>query len=266
MRVTHFITVGLLAAVLAVGLAFSTRAADDAKPAKPAAKPGSSLDDQLLKDLDNDLLDDVGGLKKTTPKPPAAKPAGDKHVGEKPSGENPTEPGAKPEKPLLPPPGEDIGQEEEEPLARIAREMRTVESLIQQRNNEATNERQKQIVADLARLLEQLEQQQQKQSQSQSKSQQQTAQRQQVQQPGSSQPGNKPSDKPAQDSSSQMRKNEVQKADMGQMKGLMKDLWGQLPERAREQMLQTSPEQFLPKYELLIEQYYKRLAEQQERK
>ena len=48
-----------------------------------------------------------------------------------------------------------------------------------------------------------------------------------------------------------------------QMKGMMKDLWGQLPAHAREQMLQTSPEQFVPRYELQIEKYYKRLAEQQ---
>ena len=52
---------------------------------------------------------------------------------------------------------------------------------------------------------------------------------------------------------------------MDQMKGLLKDLWGQLPLRDREQMLQSSPEQFLPKYELLIEKYYKRLADQQKK-
>jgi hypothetical protein len=55
----------------------------------------------------------------------------------------------------------------------------------------------------------------------------------------------------------------LQRADAQQMQGLLKDLWGQLPEKAREQMLQTSPEQFLPKYELMIEQYFKRLAEEQ---
>ena len=53
------------------------------------------------------------------------------------------------------------------------------------------------------------------------------------------------------------------KPDMGAMKNLMKDIWGQLPPHAREQMLQSPPEQFLPKYELMLEQYYKRLAEEQ---
>ncbi len=47
---------------------------------------------------------------------------------------------------------------------------------------------------------------------------------------------------------------------------MLKEAWGQLPPHAREQMLQSPPEQFLPKYELLIEKYYKRLADQQQAK
>jgi hypothetical protein len=38
-------------------------------------------------------------------------------------------------------------------------------------------------------------------------------------------------------------------------------LWGHLPERQREQMLQSFSDEFLPKYELEIEQYYRRLSE-----
>jgi len=40
-------------------------------------------------------------------------------------------------------------------------------------------------------------------------------------------------------------------------------VWGQLPAKAREQMMQSPPEKFLPKYELLTEKYFKRLAEEQ---
>ena len=46
----------------------------------------------------------------------------------------------------------------------------------------------------------------------------------------------------------------------------MKDSWGHLPAKTREQMLQNSPERFLPQYELMIEKYYKRLAEEQSSK
>jgi hypothetical protein len=43
----------------------------------------------------------------------------------------------------------------------------------------------------------------------------------------------------------------------------MKDAWGNLPERIREQMMQTSVDEFLPKYELLIEKYFQRLSEEE---
>jgi hypothetical protein len=45
-------------------------------------------------------------------------------------------------------------------------------------------------------------------------------------------------------------------------KQLLGEVWGHLPPRARMQLMQWSDEQFLPKYEPLIEQYFQRLAEQ----
>jgi hypothetical protein len=42
----------------------------------------------------------------------------------------------------------------------------------------------------------------------------------------------------------------------------VKRFWGHLPEREREQMLQSFSDEFLPKYELEIEQYYRRLSEE----
>ena len=47
---------------------------------------------------------------------------------------------------------------------------------------------------------------------------------------------------------------------------MVKDLWGQLPPHAREQLLQSSSDEFLPQYELEIEKYYRRLAEEQQDK
>jgi hypothetical protein len=41
-----------------------------------------------------------------------------------------------------------------------------------------------------------------------------------------------------------------------------KKLWGHLPERSREQMMQSFSEEFLPKYEADIEEYYRRLSEE----
>jgi hypothetical protein len=46
---------------------------------------------------------------------------------------------------------------------------------------------------------------------------------------------------------------------------MLRRVWGDLPERERDEMLQLQPpEEFLPKYELLIEAYFRRLAEGKE--
>ena len=42
---------------------------------------------------------------------------------------------------------------------------------------------------------------------------------------------------------------------------LVKDLWGHLPERQRQQILQPLSEDFLPKYATEIEEYFRALAD-----
>ena len=44
------------------------------------------------------------------------------------------------------------------------------------------------------------------------------------------------------------------------MRSLMNNLWGELPAGAREQMQQTPMEDFIPKYQDLIEDYYRDLS------
>ena len=53
-------------------------------------------------------------------------------------------------------------------------------------------------------------------------------------------------------------------AELLAMRNALKDVWGHLPPKLREQMQSGSFafEQFLPKYEHLIEAYYTRLAEE----
>lgn len=46
-----------------------------------------------------------------------------------------------------------------------------------------------------------------------------------------------------------------------ELRRILRGLWGQLPERVRNQVSETIAEQFLPQYAPLIEQYYRRLAE-----
>lgn len=199
-------------------------------------RPASSLDEELLESLDSELLE---GLE-TVPVD-----EGD-------------DAGA----------AADVASGEEDAFTRISRQMREVERmLVRTEAAGRTSKAQRQIVSEMEKLIDELEQQCQKCKggvSSGSKSQQ-TAKREKVEQPSSQKAsdGEHDANNPAQDATERLGKDEVRKADMDQMQGLLKDIWGQLPEKARDQMLQSSPEQFLPKYELLIEDYYKRLAERQ---
>jgi hypothetical protein len=243
------------------------------KPKPAPAAPTNSLDDALLKDLDNELLEGVND-------PPAKRPSRANQPADTKTrdGQSDDEQSTKGDKPAADDAheeaieGEDIGGKPEEPLMRIGQQMRTVERLIERQTAGAKAEQlQEQIVADLTELIKKLEEQSQNsQSSSDSKPQtpRQTASRDQVKQPqvGSGNPNGQGNNQPAKESSERLGKNDVQRPDMNAVQGLMKDIWGQLPAHAREQMLQSSPERFLPKYELLIEKYYKRLAEEQKQK
>ncbi len=71
-------------------------------------------------------------------------------------------------------------------------------------------------------------------------------------------PGDTPSTTPAERKNGDEPNGNV---DMDRMRELIKGLWGELPAHQREQMLQLPIEEFLPKYELLIEKYFRRLSE-----
>jgi hypothetical protein len=265
------LAVALLAMVVGQGRAPAL--AQQAPSKSPSSKSQApSADDALLQDLDNELLDGLGEVEKK----PAAKrnPPAAKSTENKPPGQNqPGEPADRPlDRPLdQPVDGEDAGQPsaEQDPLGYISQQMRDVESLIPEPGKHAhAEDLQRRIVDDLARLIEQAQKQQQSQSKQQgSQQKQQSAQRQSVQQPkpaAQTTPGGN-ADQPAGDSADQLRQQATARPDPELFKGLLKDVWGQLPEREREQMLQTSREKFLPRYELLIERYYKRLAEQRDK-
>lgn len=68
----------------------------------------------------------------------------------------------------------------------------------------------------------------------------------------------------ARDSTDRLYGGSAQASEGGEMQNVVKDLWGHLPERTRDQMLQSFSSEFLPEYEQEIEQYYRRLAEEQD--
>ena len=193
---------------------------------KDQAKKDAPLEQQLLDDLDADLLDDLKSD------------------------------------------GEDFGATtgdngDEHPFLTIGREMREAGELIGQRKSaEETQQLQEKIVQRLDALIQQIRRQQKQQSASKKKIAGST--RQTPQQPNKN-PSGKPGDtakKPPRDSEDRVGKSKPRKVDMAAMTKLMEDLWGDLPPRARPEMRQDSSEEFLPKYELKIERYFRRLAEQ----
>ncbi len=228
-----------------------TGAAAEAEPKAPKQPQSSSLDDALLDDLDNELLEGVGNLKD--------RPAPDKPGAARSDGK-PSETGGEAEVIDDTMPGDDA-----DPLVRVSHEMRSVEELISKRASRPHAEQlQERIVDQLARLIEQAEQQRAQQSSSSSKGKKQrsTAKRQSVKQPKQS-AGNsgRDSSKPAPDSTSRLGRADAARVDPELFRAMMKDTWGHLPERDREQVLQNTPDKFLPQYELMIEKYFQRLAE-----
>jgi len=156
------------------------------------------------------------------------------------------------------------------PLTRIGKKMQLAgEQVVSERLSQKTTGLQREIVDDLDKLIQELKKkkkQQQSSSSSSSKSRSQ-AKRDKVNQPKRApqpkpRPGQRNEQKPSRDSEERLDKSEQVKVDMQELNELMKDAWGHLPEKDREQMRQAAVEGFLPKYEIMIEKYFRRLAEE----
>jgi hypothetical protein len=235
----------------------------DAKPA-----PAKSLDDQLLEDLGPDPLAEPGLAGPAEPKPakqPAANQPKPKADNAKPDGSKPADDGLDQELLKGLTDGEDIGQPgEQNPLGRLNQEMREVESLIaSSRTDRPTQQLQSKIIQDLDELIKQS----QKQCQGGNckpggKPGQKTGDKRASKQPGkSSGAGKQAGEQPARESTDKLRNRGAVRPDMADMKEVLKGVWGQLPEHEREQMLQSYEEQFLPKYEQMIADYFRSIAE-----
>jgi hypothetical protein len=222
----------------------------DAKAASAAdpAKRATSLDDLLLDDLDNDLLD---GLDAIPPKTDPRTIGGDEESASDLDRQLLRQLGE----------GEDLGEEASDPLVSIGRRMRAAEGLIGRRNtSERTQRLQKEIVADLDSLIEQLKKQ---------------CSSGQCAGGGPKKPSGKPgssskagtgenqgNNRPAKESTTRIGRPGDSRAKLDQMKQMLNEVWGHLPPKVRDQLQSSAPEEFLPKYEKLIEEYYKRLAEE----
>lgn len=279
------------AAGLGIAFSFSSAWADD-----PPTKKGDAAktDDALRSQLDDDLFGDLKPSERPQPekpaekapaeKPPADKPAADKPAAEKPPADKP----APPAKPMeekgepavrirgdadlrrsLEDRGEDIGAEQPmNPLIEIGERMKKVrERLAAGDVSPETQAEEEQIIAQIAKMMEQAQQQKKKQpsgGNSKTPSKPQPKPGDMGQKPGPMGEGdpNTESKKPAEESTNRLgtAKNEASGGVPREV--LVKRAWGHLPPRLRERLINTPLDRFLPEYEQLIEDYFRRLAEE----
>lgn len=234
--------------------------------AEPQAKPRPSTDDELKKQLRARPIDDVDRELFGPVEPePGARP-------DQPGG---ADPAAKPGEDLPRKLGRELGPagvpEDANPLLSVLRQMREAEGLIGRwQTGDRTQQVQNRIVAELDELIKEAKKNASQCQGAQSQAQQQTAARTPVAQPKASpnpsegKPTSKP--KPAAVSNAPPGTGEAQRPEADDREALVKDVWGNLPLRDRHQMLEPpSDEEFLPKYESMIVDYYKRLLDAQRR-
>jgi hypothetical protein len=271
-----------------------------ADPPAPATKPkaASSLDDELFKGLDD--ATDVPGVtakttapaptrksgtaasdetKKSDPTGPSSKPAAQPKVTNpldaellrqlEGDGESPPKPKKSPQSGGGQGGKSSSGGTSDDPFQRITEQIRDAEQrLARSDSGNDTQELQRRIVDDLEKLIDQIEQQQQQQQQSSSQSQQ-TANAQRKPgagqpKPASQQPQNERDSQQAKDSDDKIRKGQVRKPDPGRIKSLLEKVWGSLPERERQNVMQSSVDDFPAKYQGVIEEYFKTLLKRQD--
>lgn len=168
--------------------------------------------------------------------------------------------------------GEDIGQPSGSlSLARVRMGMQHAKSLLSAKQAavdvptfEQAGEAQQQVVAQLDKLIAELSKQCKNCQCNSSGQSPKPSQRSQKKpgKPGSAAGSGKTA---ARDSTDRLNSTSAKPVDKGDLEAAVKDLWGHLPERSREQMMQSFSEEFLPKYELEIEQYYRRLSEENDK-
>jgi hypothetical protein len=155
------------------------------------------------------------------------------------------------------------------PLLEVTRDMRLAQGRIAQADGgPQTQDLQRQIVATLDKLLREARSRSQPTGGGTKEMPLSTARRpaqQPAQQPQSA-VGNSSNKPPVASGEHTAKTPENRAAQLQAVRDAMKNLWGELPERAREQMLERAPvEEFVPQYETLIEAYFRRLAKEQGR-
>jgi hypothetical protein len=243
--------------------------------------------------------------KPQTEPPPAPKPEPDKKPEPPKKTEpdkKPPEGKGEPEEPAVT--EGDIEQKLKEIANQVSKNLDEVQKRLEKKDaSEGTQRKQDEIVKGIDELMEQSQRLQQQQDQQQSQQQQNQQQQQQQNQQqqnqqqqrqrnasrrqrqrqqargqqrqnrqnaqGQPQQG-QPQQPPQQQANNQAGKNpqggNSTPGKMSRLADVYKDVWGHLPEKLRQEMDQYSREQFMPKYNELLKQYYATIAEKGRRK
>ncbi|MEX2025804.1 MAG: hypothetical protein WEH44_00865 [Pirellulaceae bacterium] len=218
---------------------FHLRAADEGDESKKAP---SSLDQQLLEGLEDEPAPQATSAqpepRRSTDKSPLDEELF-RDLGGEDSGEDIAAPSASPD-----------------PLVAIGRQMRGVESRLMERKlDDQTRQMQQKVLNDLAVLMQECKKQCQGGGSGKPGS--------KAGKPGKgSQAGSSPAGQAPSDSSEQRRDRATERGDKGGLANAMKESWGNLPEHARKHLSNVNADVFLPKYELMLEKYFKRLGEE----
>ena len=164
--------------------------------------------------------------------------------------------------------GEDVGTGQH-PLGSVVEGMRRAEKIIQDPHIKQTaTPVQREVVAQLERLIAEMEKQCQGGGQCDKPSgdKKQQSSRSQAKPSAGSKSGSQQqaqSSSPARSSTARMGSAKPHTAETLTPEELMKAAWGHLPDKVRERMLQGAGEEFLPEYREEIEAYFRRLAERE---
>jgi hypothetical protein len=223
----------ILATLLVASMLVLLPAAVAQQPDKPASK---RADDALRKELETDLLGDLPAAKKTTPGKDGGKPSPD---------EQRLQDDLKA--------GEDLGSAPENPLLLIGRQMRAAQQRIAQKDtSDETQSVQGEIIDELKKLIEQAK----KQGGSGNKTTRGRGTGKGGPGDGQVQPG------APREATDRVGKPQTEATETADVRDLLQRIWGHLPQKRLDEMRNALSDQFLPKYEKLIEEYYKRLAEE----
>lgn len=152
------------------------------------------------------------------------------------------------------------------PVESIIAEMKRAGNLIKnQQTGKPTQKIQTDVIADIEKIIRQIESAQKFSVQiiKQSARQEQTDKKQtkQMKEGKASKSGSQLSQGPAKKSSERIEKGRVTAGNLTNSNGYVKDAWGHLPPAMRQQLLNIYTEKFLPQYEDQVRRYYEALAE-----